>query len=59
MPGGSQEANVLRMYLETVLDLPWKKVSKDNNNISHAEEILNSDHYGLEKVKERILERCV
>lgn len=56
MPGGSQEANVLRMYLETVLDLPWKKVSKDNNNISHAEEILNSDHYGLEKVKERILE---
>lgn len=44
------------MYLETVLDLPWKKVSKDNNNISHAEEILNSDHYGLEKVKERILE---
>ena len=56
MPGGSQEANVLRMYLETVLDLPWKRVSKDNNNISHAEEILNSDHYGLEKVKERILE---
>ncbi|WP_320995721.1 endopeptidase La [Hungatella sp.] len=56
MPGGSQEANVFRMYLETVLDLPWKKVSKDNNNISHAEEILNSDHYGLEKVKERILE---
>ena len=56
MPGGSQEANVLRMYLETVLDLPWKKVSKDNNNISHAEEILNADHYGLEKVKERILE---
>ncbi len=56
MPGGSQEANVLRMYLETVLDLPWKKVSKDNNSISHAEEILNQDHYGLEKVKERILE---
>jgi ATP-dependent Lon protease len=56
MPGGSQEANVLRTYLETVLDLPWKKVSKDNNSISHAEQILNEDHYGLEKVKERILE---
>ncbi|WP_077610544.1 endopeptidase La [Clostridium sp. Marseille-P2415] len=56
MPGGSQEANVVRMYLETVLELPWKKLSKDNNSITHAEEILNEDHYGLEKVKERILE---
>lgn len=56
MPGGNQEANVLRMYLETVLDLPWKKVSKDNNSMNHAEAILNEDHYGLEKVKERILE---
>lgn len=56
MPGGSQEANVVRMYLETVLDLPWKKVSKDNDSIAHAEEILNEDHYGLWKVKERILE---
>lgn len=56
MPGGSQEANVVRMYLETVLELPWKKVSKDNNGITHAEDILNEDHYGLLKVKERILE---
>lgn len=56
MPGGSQEANVVRMYLETVLELPWKKLSKDNNSIAHAEGILNEDHYGLEKVKERILE---
>lgn len=56
MPGGSQEANVLRMYLETVLDLPWKKTSRDHNNLSRAGEILNRDHYGLEKVKERILE---
>jgi ATP-dependent Lon protease len=56
MPGGSQEANVVRMYLETVLELPWKKISKDNNSISHAEDILNEDHYGLQKVKERILE---
>lgn len=56
MPGGSQEGNVLRTYIETLLELPWKKVSKDNNDIHHAEEVLNSDHYGLEKVKERILE---
>lgn len=56
MPGGSQEANVVRMYLETVLDLPWKKVSKDNNSIAHAEKVLEEDHYGLSKVKERILE---
>ncbi|MDW2799025.1 endopeptidase La [Clostridium boliviensis] len=56
MPGGSQEANVVRMYLETVLDFPWKKVSKDNNNIVHAQKVLDEDHYGLEKVKERILE---
>ena len=56
MPAGSQEANVLRTYIETLLELPWKKVSKDNEDISHAEKILNEDYYGLEKVKERILE---
>lgn len=56
MPAGSQEANVLRTYIETLLELPWKKVSKDNEDIRHAEKILNEDHYGLEKVKERILE---
>lgn len=56
MPSGSQEANVLRNYIETLLELPWKKVSKDNHDIKHAEQILNEDHYGLEKVKERILE---
>lgn len=56
MPAGSQEANVLRIYIETLLELPWKKVSKDNEDIRHAEKILNEDHYGLEKVKERILE---
>lgn len=53
---GSQEANVLRTYVETLLDLPWKKMSKDNDDIKHAEKILNEDHYGLEQVKERILE---
>ena len=42
--------------METLLDLPWKKMSKDNDDIKHAERILNEDHYGLEQVKERILE---
>ncbi|MBE5979800.1 MAG: endopeptidase La [Paenibacillaceae bacterium] len=56
MPGGSQEANVVRMYLDTVLDFPWKKMSKDNNSINHAQQVLDEEHYGLEKVKERILE---
>ena len=56
MPGGSQEANVLRTYIETMLELPWNKVSRDNQDLKQAEEILNEDHYGLEKVKERILE---
>ncbi len=56
MPGGSQEANVLRTYIETLLELPWKKMSRDNNDIRHAERILNEDHYGLEKGKERVLE---
>ena len=56
MPGGSQDANVLRTYLETVLELPWDKVTRDNTDLRHAEEILNEDHYGLEKVKERVLE---
>ena len=56
MPGGSQEANVVRMYLDTVLDFPWKKMSRDNNSIIHAQQVLDEEHYGLEKVKERILE---
>lgn len=56
MPGGSQEANVLRTYIETLLELPWNKTSRDNNDLKHAEKILEEDHYGLEKVKERVLE---
>ncbi len=56
MPGGSQEANVLRTYIEAVLEMPWKKVSRDNQDIIHAKEILEEDHYGLEKVKDRVLE---
>lgn len=56
MPASSQEGNVIRTYIETLLELPWNKVSRDNNDIKHAAKILNEDHYGLEKVKERVLE---
>ena len=56
MPGGSQEANVLRTYIETVLEMPWKKVSRDNQDIIRAKERLEEDHDGLEKVKDRVLE---
>lgn len=52
----SPDANVSRTYIETIIDLPWHKASKINNNLKKAEKILNEDHYGLEKVKERIME---
>jgi len=52
----SAEATVVRNYLDWLLNIPWKKRSKIKKNIRHAEEVLNADHYGLEKVKERILE---
>lgn len=52
----SSESAVERGYIETLLELPWDKASKDNNDIDRAEEILERDHYGLEKVKERIIE---
>lgn len=52
----SSESAVERGYIETLLELPWDKASRDNNNIVRAEEILERDHYGLEKVKERIIE---
>lgn len=56
MPPMSAEATVVRNYIDTLLELPWKKKTKVNNSIAHAEEVLNEDHYGLEKVKDRILE---
>ncbi len=56
IPGNSSEHIVSQNYIETLLALPWDKVSEDNLDINHAEQILNEDHYGLEKVKERILE---
>ena len=52
----SPEYSVLRNYVETVLDLPWNKYSEDCLDIKYASKVLNRDHYGLEKVKERILE---
>ncbi|MBO5032216.1 MAG: endopeptidase La [Lachnospiraceae bacterium] len=54
--GASSESAVERGYIETLLELPWNKASKDNNDINRAEVILDRDHYGLEKVKERIIE---
>lgn len=53
---GSAEAGVIRDYIETMLELPWDKASKDNRNLKKASKILEADHYGLDKVKERILE---
>lgn len=52
----SAEATVVRNYIDTLVNLPWKKKSKVNNDLTHAESVLNDDHYGLDKVKERILE---
>ena len=52
----SSESAVSRGYIETLLELPWNKASKDNKDLANAEKILDEDHYGLEKVKERMLE---
>ena len=52
----SSESAVARGYIETLLELPWNKTSRDNEDLKNAEQILNADHYGLEKVKERMLE---
>ncbi len=56
MPNGLHEANVVRNYLETCLDLPWNKRSKINIDLSKAQKVLDKDHYGMKKVKERIIE---
>ncbi|MCI6042507.1 endopeptidase La [bacterium] len=52
----NSESSVSRGYIDTLLKLPWDKASRDNNNLNKAKEILEADHYGLEKVKERVLE---
>jgi ATP-dependent Lon protease len=54
--GNSSESAVSRGYIETLLELPWYKKSTDNRDLDHAQQILDEDHYGLEKVKERMLE---
>ncbi len=56
MPAFSAEASVSRNYIETLLDLPWKKTTKDDLDIEKASKILDRDHYGLKEVKERILD---
>ena len=52
----SSENAVIRGYIETLLELPWEKSTKDNHDIGHAQKVLDEDHYGMEKIKERILE---
>lgn len=54
--GSGSEGNVIRTYLDWILDIPWSKSTKDAFNIKEAEEILNKEHYGLKEVKERIIE---
>ncbi len=56
MHSDSSEANVVRTYLDWLVDVPWKKTSRDNLDIKHAAKILDEDHYGLTKIKDRILE---
>lgn len=56
MQPGSAEGNVIRTYIETILDLPWSKSSKAKFDLNAARKVLDEDHYGLEKVKERVLE---
>jgi ATP-dependent Lon protease len=56
MPSTSAEGSVIRTYIDTLFALPWTKTTEDNLDIKHAEEVLDEDHYGLEKPKERVLE---
>lgn len=56
MPQGSLEASLIQDYIDIVFSIPWFKQTEDNNDITHAKEVLDEDHYGLKKVKERIIE---
>ena len=56
LPMASGETGVIKSYIDWLMDLPWWQETKDNEDLNEAEAILNADHYGLEKVKERILE---
>ena len=54
--GSQAENGVIRTYIETLLEMPWEKRSEENNDIQYARKVLDEDHYGMETVKERILE---
>lgn len=56
LPPIASESSMMRSYIETMLDMPWKKSSRDNRDMKHAIQVLEEDHYGLNKVKERILD---
>ena len=56
MPPSSSEASVVRSYVDTLIEIPWSKKSRVNQNIARARKVLDEDHWGREKVKERILE---
>ena len=56
LPAGSHEQPPLRTYIECMLELPWKEETEDNTDLANAKAVLEADHYGLSKVKERILE---
>lgn len=56
LPSASVESSMVKGYIDVMMEIPWYQKSTDDNDINHAEQILNEDHYGLEKVKERILE---
>ena len=56
IPNGSQEGTVSRNYIEALLELPWNKVSRDNNDTIRARQILDEDHYGMEDIKKRVIE---
>ena len=56
LSGSTAEQGVVRTYLDTVLDLPWNKKSEERHDLAEAQAILDRDHYGMEKVKERIME---
>lgn len=55
-PGSPAESGVIRTYIETLLEMPWNKAAKDSGDLAYAQKILDADHYGLEQVKERVLE---
>ena len=56
LPSAAAEYGVIRTYLDWLVSLPWAEITEDNLDIGHAREVLDQDHYGLEDVKERILE---